>query len=287
MHTRLTSVFLSITAATTHFTQITLVMIAFLYSTPIAQAFYIGSVEVQVVDTNDVQLPTYHHHGEHYIMGRYNQRYMLRVVNHSNQRFELVMTVDGRDVINGELGSFTHRGYVVDPYQQFNVEGFRRSTTEVAAFRFTHPSDSYASRRGSGQNIGVIGVALFSERNTHRRTRHYDFDEHEHSLSDVTPSSRMPKSEMQGSSIQGTLGRRPKKKSRYAQQNEIGTRYGETLKSQTEQTRFIRASSSPNQLLVVNYDSEAGLRRRGIITLRPNHQHPHAFPRESGFAPPP
>ena len=46
------------------------------------------------------------------------------------------------------------------------LEGFRESEGSVRAFRFGSTNDSYASRRGKGRNVGVIGVALFQERGT-------------------------------------------------------------------------------------------------------------------------
>ena len=102
-----------------------------------AHAFYVGAVEVEVVDASQNSLPSYNHRGQHFVMGRYNQRYMLKVINHSSQRLELSRTVDGRDVINGSAGHYGNRGYVLNPHSHFNIEGFRRSDTEVAAFRFT------------------------------------------------------------------------------------------------------------------------------------------------------
>jgi len=43
------------------------------------------------------------------------------------------------------------------------VDGFRRSLDETAAFRFSRPSSSYSARMGTPENVGVIGVAFFSE----------------------------------------------------------------------------------------------------------------------------
>ena len=43
-------------------------------------------------------------------------------------------------------------------------DGWRRSATQVAAFRFGRVSNSYAARTSGGRNVGVVGVALFAER---------------------------------------------------------------------------------------------------------------------------
>ena len=63
------------------------------------------------------------------------------------------------------------RGYVIPAYGSLLVEGFRRNLKEVAAFRFTSPEDSYSSRMGTPQNVGVIGVAFFRNRTRRRLSR--------------------------------------------------------------------------------------------------------------------
>ena len=260
-----------------------------------AHAFFIGPVEIQIVDRNSAQLPSYDYEGQHYIMGRYNQRYMLRVINHSSERYELVMTVDGRDVVNGSAGSFSHRGYVVDPHHSFNVEGFRSSSSSVAAFRFTTPGDSYAGRMGAGENTGVIGVALFSERH---KPRYYPQQRYRESatntggygdLEAVGSTDRSSVAPSAGLSLTARRSRAKSKPSAQERKSELGTRYGERVHSEIEETRFVRRSSSPDQTLVITYDSERGLRRRGVIsTQRPiSPRRPSPFPNESRFAPPP
>jgi hypothetical protein len=99
-----------------------------------------------------------------YVIGQAGERYSIALTNHTNHRFEIVATVDGLDVINGRPGSLDNRGYVLLPYASLDIDGFRQSQDEVAAFRFGRVADSYAAQTGSARNVGVIGVALFSER---------------------------------------------------------------------------------------------------------------------------
>jgi hypothetical protein len=110
-------------------------------------------------------LPTYYHRGVTYVLGEMGERYNVRIANGTGERVEVVLTVDGRDAITGANGDWrTQRGYVVPPYGSIVVDGFRRSMSEVAAFRFTTRGDSYSGRRGTPQNAGVIGAAVFHER---------------------------------------------------------------------------------------------------------------------------
>jgi len=75
-----------------------------------------------------------------------------------------VATVDGLDVISGKVGAFGNRGYVLMPEASLEIDGFRQSSDEVAAFRFAKVRDSYAAQRGEARNVGVIGIAFFAER---------------------------------------------------------------------------------------------------------------------------
>src|SRR6185503_4732286 len=70
-----------------------------------------------------------------------------------------------RDAVSGDLGDYANqRGYLIEPWGSLLVEGFRRSLDEVAAFRFSDKGQSYSARRGTPEHVGVIGVAVFSER---------------------------------------------------------------------------------------------------------------------------
>lgn len=123
-----------------------------------------GAVTVRVVDERGAPLPTFAAGGRSYVMGNDGQRYSIRIENQTGARFEAVATVDGLDVIDGQPGAFEKRGYLVQPWSTVEIDGFRRSEEQVAAFRFGRVRDSYAAKRGNDRNVGVIGVAVFQER---------------------------------------------------------------------------------------------------------------------------
>lgn len=126
-----------------------------------------GALSVSVVDAGGEPLPGFVASGRGYVIGDQGDRYMIRIINHTPGRFEAVTTVDGLDVIDGQDGSTSKRGYIVAPWGTLDIEGFREGWDAVRAFRFGSVEDSYAVARGKGQNIGVIGVALFAERGWH------------------------------------------------------------------------------------------------------------------------
>ncbi len=107
-----------------------------------------------------------------YLKGAKGQRYQLFYRNYSNKTYEIVATVDGLDVINGSAGSISNAGYVLYPNSTLTIEGFRKSSSEVAAFRFAAAEDAYAANTpaGSIKNTGVIGTAVFELYDPNKRT---------------------------------------------------------------------------------------------------------------------
>ena len=102
-----------------------------------------------------------------FIVGEAGRRYTIVVRNNTDSRLEIVLSVDGLDVLDGRAASFAKRGYLVDPRSELEVDGFRQSMDTVAAFRFGSVRGSYAAQKtGDSRNVGVIGVAIFNERGT-------------------------------------------------------------------------------------------------------------------------
>lgn len=120
--------------------------------------------DVQILRENGETLPTYAAKDRFYVQGNAGERYILRITNPTPNRVEAVVTVDGLDVVDGEIGSLSKRGYIVPAYGETRVEGFRTSAQDVATFRFSAVDDSYAGKQGKARNVGVVAVALFEER---------------------------------------------------------------------------------------------------------------------------
>jgi hypothetical protein len=123
-----------------------------------------GTFVVSVVDEHGYTMTGAQVGNKQYVVGQPGQRYKLRVQNNSAYRFEVVASVDGLDVIDGDSASFAKRGYIVDPWSSITIDGWRTSEDSIAAFRFSSMEESYADRKGQGRNIGVVGFAFFHER---------------------------------------------------------------------------------------------------------------------------
>ena len=103
-----------------------------------------------------------------FVIGEEGRRYSIVVRNRSDLRLEVVLSVDGLDVLDGRPASVRKRGYVIAPRRTLVVEGFRQSDEEVAAFRFSPVRESYAQEKyRNTRNVGVIGIAIFNEHGTY------------------------------------------------------------------------------------------------------------------------
>jgi hypothetical protein len=123
-----------------------------------------GDLAVALVDEAGRTLPGLTAGGRTLIVGADGERYKIVVRNATTARFEVVASVDGLDVIDGKPADPNRRGYIVDPHDMLVIDGFRTSDSNVAAFRFGKVADSYAAKTSGDRNVGVVGLAIFSER---------------------------------------------------------------------------------------------------------------------------
>ncbi|MEO6341299.1 MAG: hypothetical protein ABIO39_14750, partial [Caulobacteraceae bacterium] len=122
-------------------------------------------IDLQVIDRETGQAArVWRHAGRLYVAGQPGARYGLRVTNNTSGRLLVVMSVDGINILTGETAGYGQRGYVFSPHESYDVSGWRKSDTEVAAFTFAPLPRSYAARTGRPGDVGVIGIAAFTER---------------------------------------------------------------------------------------------------------------------------
>lgn len=127
-----------------------------------------GDVEWMVSSGSGPALPIFTTRGgkDYQLAGRSGERYELVYHNRSNRFYEVVVTVDGLDVLSGKPGSVKSDGYLLRPGERLVIDGFRKNDREVAAFRFSAKGRAYANNTpaGDARNVGVIGTALFEVR---------------------------------------------------------------------------------------------------------------------------
>jgi hypothetical protein len=239
-----------------------------------------GGWSLELVDESGAVLPTFEHRGRTYVLGTKGRRYAVRVRNGTGARVEVVVSVDGRDAIDGRPSALGKRGYVVDPWGEVTVDGFRLSDASVAAFRFGSVASSYAARMGDARDVGVVGAAVFAE--APRWTPpppHYEpwyrsdgaRDEAPGSAAESAPGisqgapSAAPAPEAGASAAPAPEGRASAAPQRKAEARPgLGTDFGEERASAVSRVSFERASPTPSALLAMRYDDRAGLVALGI-----------------------
>jgi hypothetical protein len=129
-------------------------------------ALAVGEIaQVTIIDCSSGAVLTPHlSHGEYWVAGKPGATYAIEIHNRLGGRLLAVTSVDGVNVVSGETAAWDQTGYVFRPWEGYRITGWRKSDDEVAAFTFTDSPNSYAARTGRPANVGIIGVAVFRER---------------------------------------------------------------------------------------------------------------------------
>jgi hypothetical protein len=232
------------------------------------------AVDIEILDRRSGQvLPVHWHDGERYIAGEPGREYEIRLCSRETGRVLAVTSVDGVNVITGRTASPAQSGYVIDPWGRVDIDGWRKSMDEVAAFYFTALPDSYAARTGRPDHVGVIGVALFREHAVmpmYRDGRAWP---------DAPAAAEATAADAKASGR--TTGAAP-------QEERLGTGHGRRLDSGAVYTSFERASETPDEVIRIYYDSRKNLLARGLIPRTRDRyawQQPDPFP--GSFVPDP
>jgi len=280
----------------------TLLFAAVALSLSMSAAAHAGSlVDVTVIDRDTgANLTPHYHNGKYYIAGVPGHRYGVQMRNRTGQRVLTVLSVDGVNAISGQTAGTDQNGYVLDAYQFAEIDGWRKSMNEIAEFNFTALSGSYAARTGRPNDVGVIGVAVFREKQPVIEPRS---DKIARSVPAPPPSvpapdmadargAAAPKSEALDKSASSATAQRSVAENSVARARQpardepLGTGHGERAESVITYTSFERASSRPDEVDSVWYDSYNNLVARGVIVVpRPIHRDPQPFPSE--FVPDP
>lgn len=244
-------------------------------------------VDLQVRDLETGRwLERHPHRGRLHVAGEPGHRYAVVLRNLGGERVLAVLSVDGVNAISGQTAGTGQAGYVLEPWQQLEVRGWRKGLSEIAEFHFTALPDSYAARTGRPDNVGVIGVAVFRERAQPQpyyappvaRDNEYDDRYRGRNESKSAPAAAPQASRRAAEAADSVSG----------VGQSIGTGHGQREWAPVSRTDFVRASRTPAQVVQVRYDDIPNLVAMGVMP-RPyryddgyRRGQPQAFP--NGFA---
>lgn len=234
-----------------------------------------GLIDLSVYDrTEGKRLAVYWHEGRAYVVGKPGNEYQVSVRNRLREDVLSVVSVDGVNVISGETAHPGQTGYMLGAYRNYDILGWRKSTSETAGFYFTALPDSYAARTGRPDNVGVIGVAVYRRKQAPQP---------------VAPSPQSaPYSRGDGAPARREAAAAERSSSEAAAKQEdarLGTGHGRRETSYVQNVAFERATVMPAETITLYYDSYRNLLAHGVIREPvPVAPLPRAFP---GFVPDP
>lgn len=244
-----------------------------------------GIAEVTIIDRDSgAVLSPHFYRGEYWVAGKPGARYAIEIRNRLGERLLAVTSVDGVNVVSGATAGWDQTGYVFSPGERYQITGWRKTDAEVAAFTFTESPNSYAERTGRPANVGVIGVAIFRERQpqpayappmigqSSSQAQAPRASESDSAL----PNESMAKAPLARASnsaasveakVSPTLpatssapvARAP------APAPKLGTGHGEREYSYVNHTEFLRMQTQPNEVIRIRYDSLDNLLAMGIV----------------------
>ena len=252
----------------------------------------------------------YFHNNKTYIEGRKSSIFSIRLRNNSSEKTLFVPTVDGLSAIDGKDGSFDSRGYILDAYSSMKIDGWRLNNDEIAEFYFSSVEDSYRKRKGKGNNVGSIAVAVFRKKEKKHfcwlditipdepNKHNIPWKQYEPWTTPFDDNRTYPKVYCKDDSINVMRASGSAMYSGASASNEVnlstssiksngqavGTGFGHTKRSEVISVYFDK-EGSPDAVLEVFYNSREQLSRIGVDFNRQRHSisEPNSFPNESGY----
>ena len=244
-----------------------------------------GIADVAVIDRDSgAVLSPHYYRGEYWVAGRPGARYSIQIRNRLGERLLAVTSVDGVNVVSGATAAWDQTGYVFGPGESYQITGWRKTDTEVAAFTFTESANSYAERTGRPANVGVIGVAIFRERRTEPAytpptiARPTDMAQQlDKAQAGAAARSSAEESDARVASVPGPNAPANVAMPAPMPAPKLGTGHGEREYSYVNHTEFTRMQPQPNEVIRIRYDSLERLFAMGIMK-RPRPVSPTANP---------
>lgn len=266
---------------------------------------------------NNRPVKKYNHDYRVYVEGRKNSPYTLRFRNNTGSRVLAILSVDGLSIMDGKAASDKSSGYVVNAWSTIEVPGWRINSDKVAQFKFRPQEAGYdrtyaEELRSEGiavdtGNQGVIGVMVYEEKVVpkfvYRPTGPYTWDRYEYTSNNndalkyrSTYSSTLRSMDLTGSGnitasasslnngYNTVSGYTPDWQEFKAEEKSLGTGWGDEQKFETTSVNFERATTYPEYVGTIIYDTLIGLRKRGVHVDDETDTNPvaSAFPGWSG-----
>lgn len=123
-----------------------------------------NNVEINIL-IKGKKVTEYPHNGQLFIEGRDGSAFEVELINHTAERVEMIVSVDGLSILDGKEAGANSPGYVLNAYETSRIPGWKLDNASVASFEFCGKANSYATGVSkSSQNNGVIGLLVYKEK---------------------------------------------------------------------------------------------------------------------------
>jgi hypothetical protein len=201
-----------------------------------------------------------------YVEARKNGRYELHLANLTGERLGVSLTVDGLNVISGERQEAgPGRMYVLGPWENTSIRGWRTSLEEICGFTFVDERASYAARSGNANGkMGWIEMAVYRDRDRGRarsqegklsQGRGADRRDAGPAADEARPEARSKNEESE---------RRSNAPAPAAGSSYPGTGWGDRMDDRVQLVEY-DAETTPAERVTIRYEYRAALAALGIV----------------------
>ena len=200
--------------------------------------------------------------GRLYFEAREGCNYGLRLSNRTGERLGALVVVDGLNVISGEREEFGRRPpgrmYVLAPWEDVEIRGWRTSLDQVRRFTFVDERASYAARAGkANRHIGWVEVAVYRDQAALNLARERDYGASGGVVGDEAGRAEAPPAP-------AARADRAEEKSAQAAGSYPGTGWGAAAYDPATEVRF-DATRDPVERSVLRYEYASALRALGVL----------------------
>jgi len=195
----------------------------------------------------------------HYFQAFEGRNYSIQVRNTTNRRVGVLIAVDGLNVVTGDRSNLSRREsmYVLDPWGQATISGWRTSLEEVRRFVFVDEQRSYAERTGQANgDLGWIRVHAF------REVEPLAYEENR--ISPREDGKREGAKQQAPQSAPRTEASRDLAGNESQGESNPGTGWGDSRWDPVHRTHF-EAMSQPSDRIAFRYEYASGLQALGIF----------------------
>ncbi len=247
------------------------------------EAAAVGNIaDITVYDrAENRNLTVFFHEGRYYVAGKPGNEYQVNIRNNQPGEILSVIAVDGVNAVSGETAHWSQTGYVLNPHSSFGVKGWRKNLQRTAAFFFTELENSYAARTGRPTDVGVIGVAVFRKKAEPPVAINRYFERRREATNESSPAGEAQntaKDELAQSTRDDAIAPRASTVAPAPEPKKLGTGHGQSETSVVRYADFERASSVPDEVITIYYDSYRNLVAQGVIRDNTRLARPTPFP---------